>query len=101
MMSVIDVDMKERILMTRMKYSVLKEGIKDDKCISPSALVTVKQRDRLLEGVFEGESAAAASWRSTPKWRCPPISFVFGVDGVPPPGGGGPESASRPLSAFW
>jgi hypothetical protein len=32
MMSVEEVDMKGRILMSKMKYSVLKERIKDDEC---------------------------------------------------------------------
>jgi hypothetical protein len=31
-MSVGEIDMKEGISMTRMKYSVSKEGIKDDEC---------------------------------------------------------------------
>jgi hypothetical protein len=67
MMNVRVVDIKERILIMNMKYSVLKEEMKGYDCGWSKTICTGTETDK-------GSSHAAVSWRRTGKSRRPCFS---------------------------
>jgi hypothetical protein len=73
MMNVRVVDIKERILIMNMKYSVLKEEMKGYDC-GWSKTICTGTFIRLLEETDKGSSHAAVSWRRTRKSRRPCFS---------------------------